>query len=215
MINSKVLKSNFLFQNVSEKTMKEIASKLSEPVRLKKHERVYATNRYTHALGIVLKGELRVYRVGADGKRQMCNRLLEGDAFGAATLFYSGELVSDIEAYKETNVLFIPEEQLTLLCTTCPAIALSYIHFLTDRIRFLNHTINDSRGGEAEDKLRMFLLQNADENGCVQLPCSLSGLASILDIGRSSLYRSLDKMERRGELTREGKCLHINRSDLI
>ena len=48
-----------------------------------------------------------------------------------------------------------------------------------------------------------------DADGTVRFSGSLCDLARALDVGRSSLYRSLDRLEAAGRLSREGKRMQI------
>ena len=198
----------FLFRGLSEAECAAVCARLPEPERIVKGANVYTEQTFRRALGIVLSGELRVTRLGADGRRRTHNRLLPGDGFGAAALF-GDEFVTEVVAYKAATVQFIPEETLTALWRSDPRIADNYIRFLTERIRFLNRAMNGAGGGTAEDKLRRYLLSHCDGTGHVTLPCSLSGLSVRLDIGRSSLYRALEELSQSGFLRRSGKDITI------
>jgi len=207
-----VRRESFLFRGLSDADYAALCERLGQPERIAKGADVYTERAFRRALGLVLSGELRVTRPGADGKRRTHNRLLPGDGFGAAALFGDGAddtFVTDVVAYKASVVQFIPEETLTALWRSDPRIAENVIRFLTERIRFLNRAMNGAGGGTAEDKLRRFLLSHADAAGRVTLPCSLSGLSARLDIGRSSLYRALEELSSIGFLRRDGKEIYI------
>ena len=208
-----VRRESFLFRGLSDAEFAAIRAQLGEPERIEKGADVYTEQSFRRALGLVLSGELRVTRLGADGRRRTHNRLLPGDGFGAAALFgeaaADGAFVTEVVAYKASTVQFIPEETLTALWRRDPRIADNYIRFLTERIRFLNRVMNGAGGGTAEDKLRRYLLSHSDKAGHVTLPCSLSGLSARLDVGRSSLYRALEDLSQSGFLQRNGKEIFI------
>lgn len=206
-------RESFLLRGLTDEEAAAVCARIGDPARIEKGACVYSETAFRRALGLVLGGELRVTRAGADGRRRTHNRLLPGDAFGAAAL-YGGDaddtFVTEVVAYKASVVQFIPEETLTALCREDARIAENYIRFLTGRIRFLNRAMNGAGGGTAEDKLRRYLLSHSDEAGRVRLPCSLSGLSARLDVGRSSLYRALDELSARGFLRRDGKDIYIH-----
>ena len=208
-----VRRASFLFRGLSDAEASAVCAQLGEPEWIDKGADVYTRQAFRRALGLVLSGELRVIRVGADGRRRTHNRLLAGDAFGAAALFgdapADGAFVTEVVAYKAATVQFITEETLTALWRRDPRIAENYIRFLTERIRFLNRAMNGAGGGTAEEKLRRYLLSHCDETGRVTLPCSLSGLSARLDVGRSSLYRALEDLSQSGFLQRNGKEIFI------
>lgn len=206
-------RASFLFRGLSDADYAAVCARIGEPERIEKGTDVYTEQSFRRALGVVLSGELRVIRTGADGRRRTHNRLLPGDGFGAAALFgdapADSTFVTEVTAYKASLVQFIPEDTLLALCREIPLIAENTIRFLTERIRFLNRAVNGAGGGSAEEKLRRYLLSHADGAGRVTLPCSLSGLSARLDIGRSSLYRALENLSRRGFLRRSGKEIFI------
>ena len=208
-----IRRESFLFRGLTAAELAAVSERIGEPDHIEKGASVYTEQAFQRALGLVLSGELRVTRLGADGRRRTHNRLLPGDGFGAAALLCDapadGTFVTEVVAYKASTVQFIQEETLLDLCRRYPRIAENYIRFLTDRIRFLNRAMNGAGGGTAEDKLRRYLLSHCDEMGRVTLPCSLSGLSARLDIGRSSLYRALEELARRGFLRRSGKEIII------
>lgn len=199
----------FLFSGLSLEEFETVYSLLPKEITVEKGSEISLQDRFQRALCIVLSGELRVFRKGSDGKNQMCNRLLSGNAFGVASLYTNESPISSVVVYKTSKILCIPEELLTKLWKEYPSIAQNFIVFLTDKIRFLNQTMNVSRGSQNEKKVEMFLRQYADDTGEIHLPVSLSGLATRLNMGRSSLYRALECLQMSGILEKAGKTFRF------
>ena len=61
----------------------------------------------------------------------------------------------------------------------------------------------------AEEKLVLWLLEQAEFNNPIPMSVSYARLAEILDLGRSSLYRAMDALEAEGILRKEKKLLTI------
>ena len=198
----------FLFAGLSPDEAKRFAVVLPPPVSFEKGTRVTFPADGSRALGIVLGGTVCVWRSGSNGKEQNCNRLTVGEAFGAATLFADTAPVSGITAGKDCVVQFVPEADLQTLLRAEPRIAENLVRFLTDRIRFLNHSLNRLRGGSAAERLLPYLQSAANAHGVVTLP-SLASVATALDMGRTSLYRAFDELEQAGLLTRCGKTVTL------
>ena len=203
------IRDSFLFQRLSIKDFEAIYKTLPDSTLIAKGECVFSDESQGKALGLLLSGELRVYRTGADGKEKLHNRLLPGDAVGVAMLYGGTNFVSNVRAYKESEVLLIPETQLTNLWKQYPEVNEAFIIFLTERIRFLNRAINVQGGSQTQEKVEKYLRSCATESGEVQLPCSLSGIASRLNMGRSSLYRALDDLVAKGIVKRVNKKIYI------
>lgn len=159
----------------------------------------------------MLQGEAQVWRAGEDGRRVVMNRLPAGSVFGAAALFGECEAyVTEISALRRCAVLFVSQQQASDWMRGHYAIAENYIRFLSGRIRFLNQKIAEFTDGQTEDRLVRYFLDHRSGDGRVILPGSLTELAQTLNIGRSSLYRSLDALTASGAVRREGRRIFVD-----
>ena len=164
-------------------------------------------------LCIIHSGSAHVFT--KDQSSDLLLRILRaGDTFGVATLFgNTGEsAVTKIIAVEATQSVCMSEETVRQLMINDSALAMRYIDFLADRIRFLNKRIACIGAGSAEDKLCTWIYHQLPptEEACTYvLPMSLSRLADTLGLGRASLYRALDELEAHGVIKRDGKTLHI------
>lgn len=200
----------FLLAGIPKKEQEALAALAPPPCTFRKGECLFPLQG-GRALGILLAGCARVFRTGTDGETQVCNHLAAGDAFGVAALFSETPAVSTVVAEQDGTVWFIPEETLLLWMRQQPLVGENLVRFLTERIRFLNRSLNELRGGTAAQRLLAHLRTLADTNGNLTLP-SLSALAARLDMGRTSLYRALDELEAAGALTRNGKTVTLIQS---
>ncbi len=164
-------------------------------------------------LCIIRRGSAYVYT--PDSSHDLLLRILRaGDTFGVATLFgNTGQsAVTKIIAAEPTEAVCMSEETVRHLIISDSALALRYIDFLADRIRFLNKRISCIGAGSAEDKVCTWLYNQLPEDSedCTYvLPMSLSRLADTLGLGRASLYRALDELEAHDIIARNGKTLHV------
>lgn len=204
-----VLARVFLFEGLPAEPMQTLLSDLPPPETFEKGTVIYSGECFRRALGIVLAGACEASRTGEDGRRVLMNRLLPGAVFGAAALFSDEDrYVSRVTAATRCRVLFLPQEAVLALMRADFRVAQRYIGFLSGRIRFLNDKITGFTGGQADDRVVQYLLTHRDAAGCV-VPGSLVELAASLNIGRSSLYRSLDALTAAGAIRREGKRITI------
>lgn len=206
----RALDSTPLVAGLSEEERLELWLALPAPEWFDKDASLYTQHAFRNALGLVAAGEAQVFRVGTDGRRSAMTRLRPGSLFGAAALFGGGEsYVTDVVAKTRCAVVFLPEPQLVALLQSDWRLCENYLRFLTGRVRFLNQRIDGFTGGQAEERLLWFLCRHSDSEGRVELPCPLTALAQLLDIGRSSLYRSLRELSDQGVLRRDGKTITI------
>ena len=159
------------------------------------------------SLGVLLSGKAAIY--GRDsGKRVLLNRIEKASVFDAATVFFSeNETVSTVVAKTKCRVLFIERPVLETIIENDPKVAHDYILFLSDKIGFLNRKIIAFTAKNADAALAGYLLDNAGEDGLLSV--NMTRIASILDIGRTTLYRAVDALEKDGCIAYDGKEMRI------
>lgn len=187
-----ILASTYLFRNVPAAAEN---IELSEPVTFLKGETVYSEKQFRRSIGVVLSGMAKAVPLGGDG---VLAYFCEGSVFGAAAVFGDDkEYISRIEAVKPCKMQFIEEERLSSIFEQYPQVAVNYISFLSSRIRFLNEKLSIMMREGAEGRLYAFLLKNGGYEG------KMTGLADILCMGRTTLYRELDKLCAKKLIVRE------------
>ncbi len=191
----------FLFQGLSADEMDRcLGMAATQEQAYAKGDVVYDVQNVHRALAFVLEGHLRVFH----GKVVM-NDLHPGDVFGAAALFGSTEPYhSTVVAVTDCRLLLIPQETVSQWMAEIPKVGENYVRFLSDRIRFLNRRLSTLTAGPTDDKLWRYLLAHRNADGVVALP-GMTELAERLDMGRSSLYRSLDALTDAGRIRRMDK----------
>ncbi len=188
----------FLFSGLSEAEISEIVAKLQPPVSAQKGAELYRTG----LIGIIMSGSAKVCRMGDTGNAVTVRSMTAGEVFGVASVF--GEWKqgkSSIVAKTECVCLYASEDELKCIFEQFPKVAVNYISFLSDRIRFLNRRVDAFSAGSAVQKLYEYLVSQATD-GVVTLDFGLAELARRLKMGRSSLYRSLEVLEESGLVTR-------------
>ncbi len=155
-------------------------------------------------LFLILSGSVLVFRKG-NGLPVLLQRLEKGKVFGAASLFSEEkEDVTMLRAEGDASAFFLPIGLITELIENDSAFALSYIAFLSGKIRFLNRRMSELSAPSVTQKLASFLLR--EESSIAQTKVKL---ASALGIGRASLYRSLDELSEMGLISVDGKSVTV------
>ena len=191
---------------------KEHCRQMAAPEELvfEKGQVIYDADHVQRALAFILEGHVRVMF-----DRVVMNDLYPGDVFGAAALFGSSEpYPSTVMAVTSCRVVLISQETVSRWMTAVPRVGENYVRFLSDRIRFLNRRLSTLTAGQADGRLWRYLLAHRDVEGVVLISGGMSSLAERLDMGRSSLYRSLDALVAAGYIRRDGKKIFIVKMNL-
>ena len=185
-----------MFENAPE-ALKTV--NLPESVVYEKGAVIYGREQFQRALGVLLSGKAEAVA----REKSALNTFSAGDTFGAAALFGGEEYISSIRATTACRVQFIPEETLRRLFTDYPQTAVNYISFLSDKVRFLNGKIATYTSDSVAGRLYYWLGANCDAAGRLPVGISMTRLAKMLNVGRTSLYRAIEELEQKGLLKRE------------
>ena len=157
---------------------------------------------------LVYKGNA-VIRSGDDGV--ILRKLTVGDSFGAASLFDKHTYNTTVLSNSSMQIISFSKEFVEKCIELEKTVSFNYISFLSKRISFLNRKIEAFTAKNAENKLYSYILNlPRKENDEVEITVSMSTLSKMLAIGRASLYRSFEKLEASGQITKYGKRIILN-----
>ena len=195
-----------LFRDMEEQSVQQVIhGGMWQRKEYAKGEVIYDPHTFSRKLGVLLIGKVRVNKGDL-----AVSRLKPGELFGAAALFNQApDYVTTLTALVPCTVLLVTEAQLDELMGEYSRIRRNYITYLSGRIRFLNSKLEELTGPKAEDKLIHYFQQHSS-NGEARLDCSMTELAQRLDMGRATLYRALETLEKQNLIWRNGKTILLN-----
>jgi len=207
----KDLENIFLLKGLKTNEKKDIINCFGNTVTFKKGEVIYSKDRFSNAIGYIVKGKATAV---TDNDDNIHLRTFEkGSCFGAAAIFGGSEhYISTITAKSDVTILFITENILKDIFIKYPKTATNYIEFLSDKIRFLNTKLSVISCQSADDTVLKYLLGNMNEDNTVTLK-SMTLLASGLGLGRATLYRSLDTLQEKGIILRENNTVKVIKNE--
>lgn len=190
----------FLFKGLSDEIKENVICKYDFYLEeFSKGDVIFSPDKFQKKIGFVTSGECRVERLREEGDHVFLNTLRRFDSFGIiAALSEDNEYPTRIIASKNASVLFIDGNDLIEIIKEVPEISLNVISFLTSKISFLNKKIATFSGKSTAQKLSSYLLEKFRLHGSLAIKVSRTTLASELGIGRASVYRDLDLLEKRG-----------------
>lgn len=162
----------------------------------------------SQALYIVLEGSVLIEKQASDGRFVTMGRAEQSAAINAATVFLKTAPMSRMLALSDCSLLLVERDTIYDAVKAGGAFAINMLEFLAGRVCFLNKKITSFAGYSAAGRLEMYLEEN-NIDGEVTLPMSLSAFAEFLGVGRASLYRTLDQMQKEGKITRSGRSISI------
>ncbi len=203
----------FLFSRISEEEVERLLHTMGIYVaHYKRGDLITTPESFSHCLGIVLQGSAAITK--GDGTSPVLMSILqESDMFGAASLFCDRtSYVSCITARESTWIMLFPEASVREILRTNADVAENYLRYLTQRIRFLSDRIDAFVRPSTEERLYLFLSNNA-QGGIFREGYAMKTLAEALCVSRATLYRTLNALENTGRIARDGKNIVIYKED--
>ncbi len=162
---------------------------------------------HCNCIGLVIKGKA-VVKSNNDGV--IINKLNKNDVYGVAALFDKPTYSTIVQAVTDCTIIAMEKAFITECITQNSTVALNYIEFLAKKVSFLNKKINAYTAKSAENKLYAYLLQLPRNGNELVLNIDMSTVAKMIGIGRATLYRSFEKLEKNGTITKIDKKITFN-----
>ena len=183
-----------LFSGLDPQYIEELLKKISYNIKkYEKHDLICTQFNFSKELGIILKGNVFVYKSLYNGDNFLLNRLEKNDLLGLACIYGNTKIFpSEMQATKTTEILFFSQESLNNLFLLEPQILKNFLDIMSNKIVFLNNKIEMMAISSIKERLEWLIYKNiysADSLSKVnktQLCCELG-------TSRSSLYRALNE----------------------
>lgn len=194
----------------------ERASKICAPIfsQYSKGDIIFTPGQLTEQLCVLCKGQATAY--SADDKHTVMLRSFKPyEIFGISNLYTNLPFATRIVAATTCEILILNKEFLTYLIDHDTRVRYQYIAFLAEKTLYLNQKIACLTAGSAEKRLAYWLDSQASEDTLL-LEIPMSSLCTMLDMGRASLYRAFDQLEKDGFIKRNGKEIRLyHRDDML
>lgn len=159
---------------------------------------IYSELDQCNAIGIILKGSVKLTHYTYTGEAFIMSELKKGSVFGDFLIFSDNPIYpGDLETLEETEIIYINKEQLKTLLETHKDFRDSYIKNLSQKAISLNLDNKLLRQTNLREKILFWidLEKNKQNNNKIFIE-SKEKLAKILNVQRPSLSRELANMKR-------------------
>jgi CRP-like cAMP-binding protein len=155
------------------------------------------------ALFVIIDGEVKVVRVGDDGREVILSILGPSDIFGEMALLDGEARSASVVALGRAQLFMIHRKDFLGLLHEFPSIAISLLKHLTQRLRRADALIKSLSLKDAYHRVGYVLLQFADERGKIKhgrvevddLPVQQE-MANMAGTTRETVSRTFSKMEK-------------------
>jgi len=170
--------------------------------RLKAGQALFRLGNRTAGLYQIVRGKVRLARVGADGREAILYVAAAGDTIAEASLF-SPTYHCDAIAMGDALVRLYPKTALLTELARDPKAAHAFMAMLARQIMGLRTRLEQRNIHSARDRVRHYLAINVGADGrTIALHGTIKDLAGELGLTHEALYRTLSVMAAEGEIER-------------
>lgn len=216
MISHDNLKTLPFFSGLNKAHLNKILS-ISREENFKKGHIIFAEGEPCKGMYIVLKGEVKIYKISPEGRELILRMVAEGEPFGGVPIFLENpKNPAFAECEKNTKVLLVPRHDLLGLISKNSEFALKVLSSFAAYLNSLVNLIEDLSLKDVHKRLAKYLLELAEKKGVetkrgtmVELGISKEKLSHRLGTVREVISRAFSQLQSKRIIRMEGKTVLI------
>lgn len=200
-----------LFRGLQTAELEELAMILTDQA-FKRGQLIFSEGDDGVGFYVVISGKVKIFKLSIEGKEQILHVFGPGEPFAEVAVFSGSKFPANALALETSRVFFFPRESFMSLIKSNPALALNMMAELSFRLKKFARLIEDLSLKEVPGRLAnhiLFLADNQDNNGEVNLELTKAHLASLLGTIPETLSRILTKMTKQGLIESTGSKISI------
>lgn len=178
----------------------------------KKHVIVINQDDETYSLYVILKGSVKVFVSGEDGREAVLNHQQAGDYFGDLALIDKQPRVASVMTTEPSKFMIISREDFLKCLSKNPEIAINLIKPMTSRIRMLAKNVSSLALLDVYGRVARTLLDQSEERGDALVTEKLTQqeIADMVGASRAMVSRILKDLKEGGYISIEKKRITIH-----
>ena len=205
-----VLQNSMLFSGLEEKDLKRIAA-IAVMKHYEKGQAIFSEGDKADTLFVLGSGRIEVFKLSADGKKQVLRIVLPGEIFAEAAVFAGKSYPAYADATIGSDILCIDQSRFLDLLQKNPQLSLSMLGALSNLLRGFTGMIEDLCLRDVSARVAKFILDRSMMTGrdFFRLEMKMGELAQKICTVNETLSRTLRKMRVKGIIDVKGKTITI------
>ncbi len=202
---------------------RELHPKDLERIALVAHKRTYPREQLImieeetgQTLFILMNGQVKISRIGEEGKEVILAVMTSGDFFGELSLLDGQSRSANVTVMQESQMLLIHRDDFLNLLRECPSIAINLLKELASRIRKSDTQIKSLSLKNSTGKVTSTILRLATDIGtrdgikvAIRNLPTQQDLANMSGTSRETISRMIQRLINKGYLSKSGNTLTI------
>lgn len=187
----------------------------------RKGESIYKVGEESVYLVCMLKGRVKLEKLGIGGRMQIMRMFRPGDNFGYRSYFAVQEHVTEAVAMENTQVALIPMNLIERICMENPHLAMYFVRNLATDLgasdeRTVNLTQKHIRGRLADSIVFLIDKYGFEPDGeTINAPLSRDDLAALSNMTTSNAIRTLATFVKEEILELDGRRIKVLNRDKL
>lgn len=190
----------------------------------KRGQTLFVQGNHPYGLYCVSKGNIKVTKVGGDGKESIVRICTGGDILGHRSLFTDEHYSATATAVEDTTVCFLDKKFIMKAIEERPSVALAVIAKLSRDMGAAENKVTSFHQKNVRERLAELLLllkeshgeKLADGRTKITLRLTREEMATMIGTANETLIRFMSEFKEAGLIDQEGKTLFItNEKELI
>jgi len=202
-----LIRSAKFFSELSESACKRLAA-LSRRRTVEKRDLLFMESSEGKAVYLLTSGSIQLVKTNLDGKETVIKTVKQGELFAEVILFEKSKYPVTAVACTEVEVVELPRAGFLKLLNE-EEFRNDFMAMLMAKQRYLAERIQQLTSMDVEERFTEFLREHYGETAVITPDLSKKDIASAIGATPETFSRLLQKLEKRGDFTWNGKSIHL------
>lgn len=189
----------------------------------KKGQNLFVQGNHPFGIYCISKGNIKLTKVGNDGKETIVRIVHGGDILGHRSLFTDDFYSATATAIEDSEVCFIDKKFILMVIKNNPSVALSIINKLSHDMGAAEKKLTSLHQKNVRERLAELILSLKASHGVkvnnrwkIELKLTREEMATMIGTANETLIRFMSEFKEAGILEQEGKTIFIkNEEELL
>jgi len=185
--------------------------------KYKKGQTLFVQGNHPFGIYCVSKGNIKITKVGADGKESIVRICRGGDVLGHRSLFTEEHYTATATAMEESEVCFIDKKFILKTIEEKPSVALNVINKLSKDMGSAESKLSSFHQKNVRERLAELLIvlmkshgTKIDENKTrIDIRLTREEMATMIGTANETLIRFISEFKEEGLIEQDGKTLIV------
>jgi CRP-like cAMP-binding protein len=199
-VSSKVLAQMCYFTGLSPDELEEVKKYIAFEKRIEKGKIFLLEGDRIEFMYLIISGAVKIYKRSVNGKEQILNIASRGESLNDVSTFDGGDCAMDMLAMTPVRLYAMRKEDIKLLFTKYPRIALNAAGVLAAKVRRDSSLVEVLSFDQVISRLARLILKQSTAGENLLPLFTQQDLAAMVGTSRVVVNRSLRAMEEKGSI---------------